>query len=341
MRTSSLERSWYRQHGWSLLLVPLSLLFGLVVHLRRAAYRIGWLKVVHIPVPVIVVGNITVGGSGKTPVTAYLASQLHDKGLKVGIVSRGYGGKASAYPLPVHTDTPAGQAGDEPILLASRGDAQVVVDPIRSRAAQLLVEQYGVDIILADDGLQHYALGRDTEIAVVDGARGYGNGWLLPAGPLREPRSRLANVAMQLEHGGHGDFSLVPAGVQQLAGNQVYDLANFPQRRVHAVAGIGAPERFFAMLRQYGFEVVPHAFPDHHDFRASDIRFDDELPVLMTEKDAVKCRPVAQPNHWFVPVNARFTTVSQQRLEALIEHWTEQALHNRKRITASFGGESV
>lgn len=318
--STSLERSWYRQCGWSLLLAPLSLLYGLVVRLRRMAYRRGWLKTVRLAVPVIVIGNITVGGSGKTPLTAYIAHYLRQQGLKVGIVSRGYGGKAPYYPLLVDATTPAAQAGDEPVLLAHRGDAVVVVDPVRPRAGQYLIDQYDVDIILADDGLQHYALARDAEITVVDGERGYGNGWLLPAGPLREPRSRLAQVALQLEHGEQGDFYLLPEAARQLTGERSCALADFPQRRIHAIAGIGAPKRFFAMLRDYGFEVIAHTFADHHVFQASDIRFNDRLPVLMTEKDAVKCRTWADAQHWFVPVNPTFKADSQKRLADLLDY---------------------
>jgi len=328
---NALERSWYRHHGWSLLLLPLGAAYATAVAMRRWSYRQGWLKSRRLPVPVIVVGNITVGGNGKTPLTAWIAHHLHRRGLHVGIVSRGYGGRSSTYPLHVKPTTPAAVAGDEPVLLAARGDATVVVDPVRARGAHLLVEEYGVDVIVADDGLQHYALARDLEIAVIDGERGHGNGRLLPAGPLREPCSRLAGVDLQLEHGPHGDFQLVPDSVRPVRNcetclpENLHALASFAGQRVHALAGIGAPQRFFDMLRRHDIDVIPHHFPDHHDFRSADIRFNDDLPVLMTEKDAVKCRARADRRHWYVPVRVALAPTSEQRLAALLETCLHQA----------------
>lgn len=322
---NALERSWYRPRGWSLLLAPFSLLYGVAVAVRRTAYRLGWLDSVRVPVPVIVIGNITVGGSGKTPLTAHVARHLRRRGLTVGIVARGYGGRAPHYPMRVEPYGPAGAAGDEPVLLAARGDAAVVVDPDRARAAKLLVEEYHVDIIVADDGLQHYGLARDAEIAVVDARRRYGNGWLLPAGPLREPLKRASEVDLQLEHGSNGDFSLVAEALRPVnddigAGKAATcELTSFAGQQVHAVAGIGAPESFFAMLRNHGVDVIEHAFADHHAFTAADILFPDDRAVLMTEKDAVKCRSWADPRHWYVPVTVRFNPASEQRLDALLE----------------------
>jgi len=324
---SALERSWYRRCGWSLLLAPLSLLYGAAIVLRRLAYRRGWLRSEHLPVPVIVVGNITVGGSGKTPLTAMIAARLHARGLKVGIISRGYGGRAPAYPLHVEAGTDPALAGDEPVLLAARDHAVVVVDPQRPRGARLLVQRFAVDIIIADDGLQHYALGRDAEIAVVDGRRGYGNGWLLPAGPLREPRRRARASDLQLVQGPAGDFSLHPDKAQplQTGTGQARALADFAGQMVHAVAGIAAPQRFFAMLRAHGLELIEHPLADHHAFVAEDIRFADDRPVLMTEKDAVKCRAWADQRHWFVPVSVRLEPASDERLTALLEACVQQA----------------
>lgn len=325
--TTALERSWYRRHGWSLLLAPLSCAYGAVVAVRRRAYDAGWLHSVRMAVPVIVIGNITVGGSGKTPLTAYVAQRLQARGLKVGIVSRGYGGRARQYPLQVTPDTPATEAGDEPVLLAARGDA-VVVDPVRARGARMLIEQCGVDIIIADDGMQHYALARDVEIAVMDAERGYGNGWLLPAGPLREPVARAQHADLTLRNGAQGDFAVVPQAAQRLHGDSggECELAAFAGQRVHAVAGIGAPQRFFDTLRGYGMMVWEHAFADHHAFTAGDIDFGDDKPVMMTEKDAVKCRAWADRRHWYVPVSVRFTADGQQRLDAVLAPQVQRAL---------------
>lgn len=322
----ALQRSWYRPRGWSLLLAPLSLVYGLAMAARRLAYRLGLLETVRVSVPVIVIGNITVGGTGKTPLSAFVARRLRRRGLKVGIVARGYGGKAEHYPMHVRPDSAAAAAGDEAVLLATRGDAVVVVDPVRSRGAAMLVAEHGVDVIVADDGLQHYGLARDVEIAVVDAGRGYGNGWLLPAGPMREPRGRAAEVDLQLVHGDDGDYSLSPDALYPVNGRgDACAMAVFKARRVHALAGIGAPQRFFAMLRAHGIDVLEHAFADHHAFCAQDIRFDDERPVLMTEKDAVKCRAWADHRHWYVPVAVRFNPASEQRLDALLEACVQRA----------------
>ncbi len=324
---SALERSWYRARGWSLLLAPLSLVFAAVVAVRRHAYRRGWLASTRLPVPVVVIGNITVGGSGKTPLTAFVARRLSERGLKVGIVSRGYGGRSPWYPRLVSADDAAEEVGDEPLLLARRGHAAVAVDPVRARAGLLLVEQCGVQIIVADDGLQHYALARDAEIAVCNGDRGHGNGWLLPAGPLRESRSRLDSVDMQIRRAADGDFWLVPGPVRLIgSAGDPRDLASFAGQRVHAVAGIGDPERFFGMLREQGLEVVAHAYPDHHRFCAADITFDDGDAVLMTEKDAVKCAPWADERHWYVPVATHFSPACELRLDALLESLVGAAL---------------
>lgn len=318
--SSALERSWYRRRGWSLALAPLSGLYGAVVAVRRHAYARGWLRSVRVAVPVVVIGNVSVGGNGKTPLTAYTARCLCQRGLRVGIVSRGYGGQAEHYPLTVTQDVSAAQAGDEPVLLAARGDATVVVDPVRVRGAQALVAEHDVDVIIADDGLQHYALQRDVEIVVVDAERGHGNGWLLPAGPLREPRRRIDEADVVLYNGASGDFTVVPEAARRIdGGGRAETLASFAGQRVHAVAGIGAPQRFFDMLRGYGMMVFEHAFADHHAFTAADIDFNDDKPVVMTEKDAVKCRAWVDRRHWFVPVDVRFESAGQQRLEAALE----------------------
>ncbi|GAB3685888.1 tetraacyldisaccharide 4'-kinase [Salinisphaera aquimarina] len=329
----ALERSWYRRDGAWPLLKPLAWLFGRVVALRRLAYAQGWLKSRRVPVPVLVVGNITVGGSGKTPLTLALVARLVARGRRVGVVSRGYGGKAARYPLQVAPDTPSAQSGDEPLLIACRSAARVVVDPDRPRAAITLVEQSQVDMVIADDGLQHYALARDAEIAVTDSRRGLGNGWLLPAGPLREPPERLDGVDLSLIHGAGEDFWLAPVGAVSLVDDRTRPLADFRDATVHAVAGIGDPGRFFSMLREHAIEVIEHAQPDHHVYRAADIVFDDGLPVLMTEKDAVKCRDFADARHWSVPVELVFSPACEARVDALLDRLCALPLTKRKHLS--------
>lgn len=325
-----LQRRWYAGTP-PLLLLPLSWLFGAVVRLRRLAYARGWLKSSHPGVPVIVVGNLTVGGTGKTPVTLWLARELAQRGLTVGIVSRGYGGNARV-PRMVKPDSDAREVGDEALLLARYSGADVCVAPERARAAAELVGR-GCRIILSDDGLQHLALRRDLEIVVVDGQRRFGNGALLPAGPLREPVSRLKSVDLVLVNGApvpasatalavEGapaplEFILNPSVAVPLAGGAARPLSSF-HGPVHAVAGIGHPARFFASLRQAGLEPVEHAFPDHYAFRASDLEFGDAYPVLMTQKDAVKCTRFADARMWEVPVEPGFAPQVASRILAIV-----------------------
>ncbi|HVO47336.1 MAG TPA: tetraacyldisaccharide 4'-kinase [Steroidobacteraceae bacterium] len=313
---------WYRESAGAALLQPLAWLYGWIVGLRKLAYSHGWLRSLRVDKPVIVVGNLTVGGTGKTPVVAWLATQLTARGLKVGIVSRGYGRTAGRVPRIVAADSDWREVGDEPLLLRRLTGCDTVVAPDRHAGAQLLVER-GADVILADDGLQHLRMARDCEIVVIDGARGFGNGRLLPAGPLREPVRRLATVRLIIVNGAAESASLQgfrfpdSATVLQmtLAGDEVVrvdgleaprTLESFRGERVHAVAGIGNPQRFFGELRARGLDVIEHAFADHHPFVASELSFPDGLPVLMTEKDAVRCRPLAHARLWSVPVTARF-----------------------------------
>lgn len=306
---SRLPDHWQRRDAVSIALWPLSLLFGVLVALRRALYRGGWLRSVHPPAPVIVVGNITVGGTGKTPLTIWLARFLASHGFRPGIVTRGYRGDASNWPLEVTAETKATLAGDEPVVLARHADCPVLVDPDRVRGAQALTRDGRCDVILSDDGLQHYRLARDVEIAVIDGARRFGNGWLLPAGPLREPPSRLSSVDLRVVQGGvagTGEFAmrLVPREFLRVCNQTTEALGAFRGRRVHGVAGIGSPARFFDTLRGLGMEVLEHPFPDHHRYVPADLVFDDELPVIMTEKDAVKCQRFAEGDWWYLAVTA-------------------------------------
>jgi tetraacyldisaccharide 4'-kinase len=284
-----LERLWYGDGRGGWLLAPLAALFALLVWARRAAFRRGWLSSRHPGKPVVVVGNLTVGGSGKTPFVAWLAGALQARGVSVGIVSRGYGGRAIG-PVEVGEGSDPAEVGDEPVLLRRRSGARVVV--ARDRAAAALRLAPAVDLIIADDGLQHYRLARDLEILVVDGRRRYGNGRLLPAGPLREPLSRSADL--RIVNGGTAQpderaMTLVPRAIVELDSGARIAPAQWRGRCVHAVAGIGDPARFFAALRTLGLAPIEHPLPDHARLTAGDVTFGDALPVLMTEKDAVKC----------------------------------------------------
>lgn len=322
---NALEQAWYRESaGWATLLLPLAWLYAAIVAVRRWVYRRGWLASAHPGVPVIVVGNLTVGGTGKTPLVGAIARQLRDRGRRPGIVSRGYGGGAGETPVPVTPDARADEVGDEPLLLARRIECPVVVCRHRVRAARYLVSACGVDVVIADDGLQHYALARDAEIAVRDGRRGYGNGRMLPAGPLREPLSRLATVDFELTQGAGGDFTLQGDLAHPVAGAAApRPLAEFAGNELHAVAGIGDPERFFDALRGVGLTPQTHAFGDHHAYAGADLAFPDGAPVLMTEKDAVKCAAFAQPHWWYLPITAGLGTDARDRLEALYDRILE------------------
>lgn len=317
---SWLQARWYSSQPPPLALQPLAALYGTVSRARRSRLI---RHAQSLPVPVIVVGNIAVGGTGKTPFAIWLVERLRSWGFRPGIVSRGYGGRAPAYPYSVLTDSDPALSGDEPLLLARHCACPVVVAPDRVAAAQALLERHDIDVVVADDGLQHYRLARDLEICVVDGARGLGNGALLPAGPLREPPQRLHDVDLVVVNGaGWDDPSLRPLRMQLVAhearllrGEGVRPLSAFCHRRVHAVAGIGNPRRFFDALREQGIEVIPHAFPDHHAYVAADLDFADSLPVLMTEKDAVKCAAFAAPDWWAVPVAARLSPLDEARVQ--------------------------
>ena len=306
----NLDYYWYNKGGITLLLLPFSWLFCAVAIVRRFLYGVGVLKVHHLPVPVIIVGNISVGGTGKTPLVTWLVELLRVQGYTPGIVSRGYGGGASHWPQQVRADSDPRMVGDEAVLLARRTACPMAVGPNRVDAAKALLSHTDCDIIVADDGLQHYALGRDIEIVVIDGVRRFGNQHCLPAGPLREPLGRLETVDLVVTNGVAGareyHMELMPTRLHNLASsNKNMSLDHFVGKTVHAIAGIGHPERFFRQLETHGLTVIEHPFPDHHPFEAADIIFSDTLPVLMTEKDAVKCQAFANEQHWSVPVDAK------------------------------------
>jgi tetraacyldisaccharide 4'-kinase len=309
-----LQSVWYGPAWRSLPLWPLALLYRVIIALRGLAYRVGLLRVERVDVPVIVVGNLTVGGTGKTPVTAWLARQLETRGMRVGVVLRGYGGSHRGAPRVVTPADDPSVTGDEALVHARRGVHTVVIGADRVGAARLAARQ-GAEVVVCDDGLQHVRLARDYEVAVVDGARGLGNRWLLPAGPLREPARELesvhavvvtergeearAAISVQLPLLLHAQFELGDA-VNLLTGVR-RSLTSFAQAsNLHAVAGVGHPEAFFRALAERGLTARTHALPDHTPLAAGTLPFPGDAIVLMTEKDAVKCRQIARPEWWWV-----------------------------------------
>jgi len=302
-----IHRVWYEGAKSGLILLPLSGIYWLVLKLRALLYRYGVFRTFKAHAPVIVVGNITAGGTGKTPTVIWLVDELRSRGFTPGIVSRGYGGSKSGTSMRVDGDSDAAVVGDEPVLLARRGRCPVVVDADRVRATAMLVDE-GVDLIIADDGLQHLRLQRDYEICVIDGERGLGNCRLLPAGPLREPPARLESVDRVLINGKSEmpeavNFELVAREASRLNGSLIRPLPGFKDTTVHAVAGIGNPKRFFDLLRATGMQVIEHSFPDHAAITSADMEFGDDFDVLMTEKDAVKLGANLSDKYWFVAVN--------------------------------------
>jgi tetraacyldisaccharide 4'-kinase len=308
-----LQRQWYRISIWHVFLWPVSILFRLILAIRRLCYGLGLFKSIRLPVPVIVVGNITVGGTGKTPLVIWLAQFLRAQGYNPCVISRGYSGSA-IQPQSVTSATDPSLVGDEAVLLAYRLRCPVWVGADKVAVARaLLSARPDCNVILSDDGLQHYRLQRDIEIAVVDGKRRFGNGLLLPAGPMREPRGRLRRVDAVVINGGE---TLANEYAMQLTGNVFYRLqddtasaeaGDFSGKRLHAVAAIGHPARFFDHLRTLGLQVMEHAFPDHYAYQPQDLQFADAEAILMTEKDAVKCTNFNIQNVWFLPVTGELT----------------------------------
>jgi tetraacyldisaccharide 4'-kinase len=325
--------AWYGPSRWTFTLLPLTWIFIALAGFRRF-FILRYLKK-SLPTPVVVVGNISVGGTGKTPLIIALVKWLQKNGYAPGIISRGYGSEAKSFPYLLDTTSTAREAGDEPLTIFQQTGAPVAIGPDRIASGRLLEDQ-GCDILLSDDGLQHYRLARDIEIAVVDGSRGLGNGWRLPLGPLREPAARLTSVDWVVVNSPAENFTLPAPGGQPIfhipmairprqpihlkSGSEV-SCAELP-KQVIAVAGIGNPQRFENTLIESGFEPDLHAFPDHHAFTQNDFMFADSRPVIMTEKDAVKCREFAQ-DHWFyLPVSAElpqsFWDAFAQKLERVI-----------------------
>jgi len=320
-----IARIWSGESPLWLLLLPLSWLYGLVSGLIRLSYKVGLKRAWRAPVSVVVVGNLTAGGNGKTPVVIWLVEQLTQRGIRVGVVSRGYGGKAERYPLLLTAQTTTAEAGDEPVLIFQRTGAPVAVSPVRSEAVQALLAHADVQMVITDDGLQHYALARDKEIVVIDGVRRFGNGWWLPAGPMRERASRLRSVDAVIVNGGTAHMGEIPMqlrpglAVNLLTGER-RDVAELPD--LVAMAGIGHPPRFFATLEACGarlLNTVPLA--DHQALSLEQVAgfTAPGQTLIMTEKDAVKCRAFARDNWWYLPVDAELQGEQpEQLLQALI-----------------------
>lgn len=306
-----------------------------VLKLRAALFGLHLLGRRRAPVPVLVVGNVTVGGTGKTPLTIALVQRLRDAGWNPGVASRGYGRNDEATPRWVDLRTAPADGGDEPVLIARRTGVRVRVDRDRVAAARALAAE-GCDIVVCDDGLQHYRLRRDLEIEVIDGRRRYGNGRLLPAGPLREPAARGLRCDFRVVNGGSagiGEWAMTlrSGRAVPLDAGRPLPLSAFAGHRVHAVAGIGNPARFFDMLRDQGIGVVPHAFDDHHAYTAEDLRFGSDLPLLMTEKDAVKCAGLAGPWAYAVPIDAELPQAFWAALDARLLPLRGQAIRRGKK----------
>ncbi|WP_312274994.1 tetraacyldisaccharide 4'-kinase [Pseudescherichia sp.] len=315
-----IARIWSGESPLWLLLLPLSWLYGLVSGAIRLCYRLGIKKAWRAPVPVVVVGNLTAGGNGKTPVVIWLVEQLRQRGVRVGVVSRGYGGKADSYPLVLDPQTTTEQAGDEPVLIYQRTGAPVAVSPVRSDAVKALLDAHDLQLIVTDDGLQHYRLARDKEIVVIDGVRRFGNGWWLPAGPMRERASRLRSVDAVITNGGEARAEEIPMRLQpglavNLKSGERRPVAELPA--VVAMAGIGHPPRFFQTLVDCGAAVENTvALADHQALSYSQVSgfIQPGQTLIMTEKDAVKCRAFADESWWYLPVDARLEGDKPERL---------------------------
>jgi len=300
------ERTWYGKSGLTQALRPLSWLFISLSVIRRIFFRIGIKKSTQLAVPTIIIGNLTVGGTGKTPLVIWLANYLKQAGYKPGILSRGYGGKAQSWPQQVRPDADPFIVGDEAVVISRRTGCPMAVGPDRVKAGEELLKYSDCDIIISDDGLQHYALKRNIEVLVIDGIRRFGNGFCLPAGPLREGVSRKDEVDCKVTHGiaaqGEYAMSYEAENIVNLMSKETMALKDLVGKSVNAIAGIGNPDRFFNFLRAQGVRLDTRAYPDHYHYQADSIKDDNEKILLMTEKDAVKCYRFAKPNWWYVPI---------------------------------------
>jgi len=333
-----IEKNWYQSFNFlTLLLLPFSFLFYLIIAVRKYLYHKGLLTIHTFDVPIIVVGNITVGGTGKTPLVIYLANLLTTEGYHVGIVSRGYKSKKLAEPLFVTSESDVNEVGDEPLLIANHVPGPVVVFPDRVKAVETLLRYHMCNVVICDDGLQHYALGRNIEIAVIDGDRRLGNERLLPAGPLREPIRRLKTVDFVVCNGqcdwpGSYPMLLTPGKItsvmdemKQTTGDEIKN------KIIHAVVGIGNPKRFFETLKNLKLRFFDHVFPDHYPYKKKDFEFGEENIVIMTEKDAVKCRVFADERFWFLPVTAILENEFGDTLLTMLASFSESGELDQKR----------
>ncbi len=316
----TIDKLWYGNHPLKWMLLPISWGYRLIVGVRR--WYLQRFCQVRYSVPLIVVGNLTVGGVGKTPLVIALAQQMQQKGLKVGIVSRGYGAKIKDYPYEIQLNDVAELVGDEPLMIARKTNCPVVISPVRTNAVDYLLENHQVQIIISDDGLQHYRMGRTIEIAVIDGTRGLGNGLCLPAGPLRESESRLKQVDFVIANGGvWGEayrMNLVPGEITKLSTQETVS-SNFIVGSIAAVAAIGNPQRFYSTLSQLGIEFTAYSYPDHYQFKSNDLNY-EESSIIMTEKDAVKCFSFSSDKMYYLPVEAQLDDAFWQAL------WSHQQL---------------
>lgn len=328
---SFLERAWHKRAGWLILLWPVSVLFQALTRIRRLVQQPKE-RPANLTAPVIIVGNISLGGTGKTPLLITLAEELQKQGFKPGIISRGYGGEATSYPLSVDADSDVRQSGDEAFLIAEKTNCPVYVDPDRSAALNALLSNEDVDVVLSDDGLQHYKLYRDLEIVVVDGQRLFSNGFCMPAGPLRESMSRLNEVQYIVVNGEPAReipqlnnarlMQLQPRALINLVSGEKRPFAGAPfnmGNKLQAVSALGNPQRFYTLLERLPYQLETFSFPDHHSFTAADFEqqgIDEHQPVVMTEKDAVKCRQFAKNNFWYLSVEVK---LESQFVERLIE----------------------
>ena len=315
--------SWYKKSLWLYLLYPFSLIFSYLTNRRRRKYLKNNIKSYKSEVPIIVVGNLTIGGTGKTPLVKHIANELIKRGYKPGIVSRGYGGNFKET-LKVNEDTPVKETGDEAQILAKL-NIPFYIDKNRVRAVKTLTNNHNCDVIISDDGLQHYPLARDIEIAVIDGKRRFGNNLTFPAGPLRESKNRLKTVDFVVNNSGPTDedeylMSISPSNFIHLKSGKSYSIDNWPMhKQVHAVAGLGNPGRFFDLLEKLGFDIIRHPFPDHHNFLSSDIFYLDHLPIIMTEKDASKCKDFDNNKIWYLTIDADVSNKFIEKLDKKLQ----------------------
>lgn len=318
-----LTLGWYSKSGLSMILRPLAWIYCALVFLRRNAYRIGVLKSKKFDIPVIIVGNLTVGGTGKTPLVIWLVNYLKRAGYKPGVISRGYSGQAHYWPQQVRPDADPIMVGDEAVVIARQTGCPMAVGPRRIDDCEALIKYANIDVIVSDDGLQHYALQRDVEIVMLDGVRRFGNNHCLPAGPLRERPQRMQYADFIVTNGipGKGEYAMRFNGqrVVNVISNQSMTLADIKNHDVIAIAGIGNPDRFFNFLRSYGVRLSAHAFPDHHIYNATDLGFAGDKMLLMTEKDAVKCQRFARENWWYLPIEVELDDEFGRRLIDLLE----------------------